>query len=119
REEGTDEERLNAMRWYSQAIADLLTSLNDVPDGPSSTLLDNTIVVVISKIRHASHSADNLPLLIFGRPGGALNVGNHVSYRPGGRPLGDLWRTMLNVMGVPATSFGWNRPDPPGLPQRQ
>lgn len=103
---GTDEQRLKAMRWFPQVVADLLTRLQGTPEG-AGTLLDNTLVVFMSSLRQG-HATDDLPVLLAGNLAGALRTGRHVHYAPA-RTTGDLFTTLLQTMGVPAKSFGWDR----------
>lgn len=106
---GTDEERYRAMGWYFDMLADLLAKLDAVPEG-EGTLLDNTIVVFTSTLANSAHGTDNLPFLFFGGSRTGLATGQTIDYRNGTRrKLGDVWTTCLNLMGIPATSFGWTR----------
>ena len=109
RDEGTAEQRRTILRWYASAVKSVLDDLASTPDGPDSSLLDNTLVVWVSSLRHSPHSVDDLPVLLVGDLQGTLRSGRRVDYQPsGGRSLGDLWTTVLQAMDVRETSFGWN-----------
>jgi hypothetical protein len=108
-DEGTPEQRRNILRWHSGALSSLVDEIAATPDGPDGTLLDNTLVIWVSSLRHSPHSTDDLPVLLVGDLQGTLRSGRRVDYEPsGGRSLGDLWTTVLNAMGAPDTAFGWN-----------
>ena len=108
-DEGTPEQRLAIMQWYGSAMNEIVDMLATTPDGPSSSLLDNSLFVWVSSLRHSAHTTDDLPVLLAGDLQGTLKTGRRVDYLPtGGRSLGDLWTTILNAAGVSDTSFGWN-----------
>jgi hypothetical protein len=106
REGGTDEERFRVMEWYSEIFADLLRKLAAVPEG-EGTLLDNTVVVLTTSLGDSSHGTDRLPFVIASPPGGPFVTGQHVDLGSR-RTLGDMWTTMLNGMGIAASSFGYD-----------
>lgn len=104
---GTDEQRLRPMQWYMQVFGDLLNRLARTPEG-AGNLLDNTLVLWISSLRQSSHGTTDLPVLLAGNLGGKLKTGRHLHFAPA-RTTGDLFTTLLNLLDVPAASFGWNR----------
>jgi hypothetical protein len=104
---GTDEMRLRSMQWYSKVFADLITRLQQTPEGAGS-VFDNTVVMFISSLRQNYHGVTDLPVLIAGNLGGKIKTGRLIKYSPA-RTTADLYTTVLNLMDVPATSFGWNK----------
>ncbi|MEK0446995.1 MAG: hypothetical protein RLZZ399_2316 [Verrucomicrobiota bacterium] len=91
--------------FYTEQLAYLLQRLHETPDG-SSNLLHNSMLVYGSGLsdgnRHAHH---NLPILLAGRGGGALQPGQHL--RVGESvPMSNLYVRMLEIMGVPVERFG-------------
>jgi hypothetical protein len=113
REAGSDDQRMTAMRWYSTMHAHLLDQLAAVPRGAGS-LLDETIVIWTSSLSTHWHGTDGLPVVIASPPGGPIATGQHFGFSGDARySLADLWVTVQNAMGVPATSFGWNRGSDP------
>ena len=52
-----------------------------------------------------SHTPFDLPVLVAGRGGNALNTGRHVRL-PMDTPLNNLWLTVLNAMNTPTRNFG-------------
>lgn len=90
--------------WYNARLERLLAKLDSMPEG-EGTVLDNTIVVLFSEITYGfSHSNLDLPFGIYGKGGGALKGGQFLDYPD--RYHNDLLVTLLNIMGVEATTFG-------------
>lgn len=111
-DEGTNAQRMRAMQWYHEMLADLLAKLEAVREG-DGTLADHTVVVFTSSLALNWHSTDGLPVFLFGRPNGSLPTGRFLRYGAAGmgprRSLGDLWLTLRHIMKDPAPSFGWDR----------
>lgn len=101
-------------QWLMQQVADLLKKLDSVPEA-GGTMLDNSIVIVTSDCADASsHSHDDMPLLLAGKGRGAWRTGQHLDYS--GRPVADLFLTVLRTMGVQAATFGKDGRSPLALP---
>jgi hypothetical protein len=65
-------------RWFVQLFADFLAKLKMRPEG-SGTMLDNTLVVFVNNFSEGgSHSYTNLPFLLGGSCGGAIQTGRFV-----------------------------------------
>jgi hypothetical protein len=91
-------------QWHVSVIADLIERLDAVPEG-SGTLLDHTFLVQSSDVGNPqSHDHAHLPVLVAGG-GGVFKMGRHLSY-PTETPIANLFISVLNGLGVPATSFG-------------
>ncbi len=107
--------------WYAKHFAYLLGKLDAMPEGNGS-VLDNTAVVWFSEIAQGTHEHYDMPFLIAGGAGGYFKTGRYVNLNPGskhvvlnpswarkppyGRTHNDLFLTFMDMMGVPATSFG-------------
>jgi hypothetical protein len=104
---GTDEMRLRSMQFYSKVFADLITRLQQTPEGTGS-VFDNTVVMFISSLRQNYHGVTDLPVLIAGNLGGKIKTGRLIKYTPA-RTTADLYSTLLTLLDVPTTSFGWNK----------
>jgi hypothetical protein len=92
--------------WFGQQFAYLVNKLESIPDGPGQTLLDNTAVVwAHEQTDGGSHQRTDMPFVIAGGCGGALQTGKNVQFS-GGRAVNDLLITLANAMGVPTTTFG-------------
>ncbi len=92
--------------WEVEQWAALLERMRAVEEADGTTLLDNSLVLFSSEIADGnSHSHFLLPVLLGGRGAGAHSPGRHIAY-PGERSIADLYLTMLQAAGVPATEFG-------------
>jgi hypothetical protein len=92
--------------WEVEQLAYLLGRMKATPDGEGQTLLDNSLVFFSSEIEDGnSHAHVNLPVIVAGSAGGAINPGRHVVYddQP---PMANLFTTMLNALGVEQETFG-------------
>jgi hypothetical protein len=68
-------------------------------------VLDRTFVLMSGDVGNPrSHDHDHLAVMVAGG-GGVFKMGRHVSY-PAGTPVANLFISVLNGLGVPATSFG-------------
>lgn len=93
--------------WEIEQLAYLLQAMEAIPEG-TGTMLDNSVVFFSSEIEDGnSHAHYNLPVLLAGGLGGALQTGRHVVYS-GDPPLANLYITLLGALGVPVTTFGDN-----------
>ena len=68
-------------------------------------MLDNSLVYLSSEIANGiNHDQGNKPILLLGSAGGKIKTGQYAVYN--GDPQANLFITMLNALGVPATTFG-------------
>jgi hypothetical protein len=92
-------------RWYMDQLAYLLGKLKEIPEGDGS-MLDNTVVLVASEItRGNTHSHMDAPFLLAGSGGGYFKTGRSLNYS-GDVPHNNLLVSIMNAMGIPATTFG-------------
>ena len=92
-------------QFHSRQLAYLLGRLKSVKEG-EGTRLDNTILVYGSSISDGNrHNHDDLPTVVFGRGGGAIQSGRHIRY-PQETPMSNLFLSMLHTFGVPQQRFG-------------
>jgi hypothetical protein len=112
-----------AQRWFTEQLVARVVSLlaaTDDPSAPGTTVLDNTIIYLMSEIGdgndHAQSSyimypqvPQNLPLVTIGGGGGGLSTGQVVRYELGmdksaaqvvNRPAPDLYLTLARAMGI-------------------
>ena len=92
--------------WEVRQFAYLLQRMSEVTEPDDSTLLSNSMVFFSSEIEDGnSHNHRNLPILMAGQCQGEIETGRHVVYddEP---PIGDLFISMLNKVGVEAETFG-------------
>lgn len=85
----------------------LLERLKSIPEG-TGTLLDHSMALYASGMSNGNrHSRENLPVLLAGRAGGALNPGRYVDYNwKRLTPLANLYVEMLQRAGIPTRQFG-------------
>lgn len=95
--------------FYTTQFSRFLTKLKDTPDSSGRSLLESTIVMFGSGMGNASsHSSRNLPIMVAG--GGMKHGSHHRFERQGrdGRPLSDLFVTILQQLGIEQESFATN-----------
>jgi hypothetical protein len=85
--------------WYIQQLAKFLEKLNQVQDLDGKTLLHNSMILYGSGNADGNrHTHRNLPLVLAGAGGGAVNSGRYVKH--GGKPLTNLYLRMAHTLGV-------------------
>lgn len=91
-------------RWEVERLAYFLQAMKDSPEGEGS-LLDNSVVFFGSEIADGNaHAHRNMPILLAGKLGGALNPGRHVQYD--GEPLASLFLTLMDGLGMDVATYG-------------
>lgn len=91
--------------YHTQQLAYILNRMSKIDDG-NGTLLDNTMLLYGGGISDGDrHNHDDLPLLIAGKGGGKVPVGQHLQYQ-NGTPLTNLFLNMLDNMGVRMDNLG-------------
>ena len=92
-------------RFHVTQLAYFLAKLKSVKEG-SGTLLDRCMIVYGSGIGDGNaHNHDNLPVLLAGRGGGALEPGRHVKY-DNGTPMTNLFLALLDRLGAKVDRLG-------------
>ncbi len=93
--------------YYAGVFNRLLDKMDAVVEPNGMTMLDNSLVLWISEFGTGqTHSVTNLPVVIAGGAQGKIKTNRYLA-RPTAT-LGDLYTSILNAFGVPATSFGYN-----------
>jgi hypothetical protein len=91
--------------FYAEQFAYLIGKLKAIPEG-SGTALDNTVILWSNEVSKGwEHDHKAMPFILAGRAGGGLRTGRFLKY-PGSVPHNNLLVSMLNLMDVPATTFG-------------
>ena len=98
-----NEERIEKVaqidRWYVERFAAFLRRLDATADVDGKSLLHNSRIVYGSGNADGNrHSHDNLPILLAGSGGGALQSGRYVQH--GGKPLSNLFLQLADQAGV-------------------
>lgn len=90
--------------WYTQLFADTVRKMKELDEGGNS-LLDNTVLMYSSYMADGGHGRDDYPVILAGRAGGGLKAGRHLAFDKKA-PMSNLYVELLNLLGVPTTSFG-------------
>lgn len=92
-------------RFYVERFGRFIEKLAATPEG-EGTLLDNCMVLYGGGISDGNkHNHEDLPILLAGRAGGAMETGRVVRYARE-TPLCNLYVSMLGRMGCPVEGFG-------------
>ena len=90
--------------WHIEQYGYFLQRLAAIREGNHS-LLDNSMILFGSGLRDGNrHSPVNLPIVIAGSGGGALNTGRYLTFEKE-TPLANLYQSMMQVMGMPKQDF--------------
>lgn len=95
-------------QWLVSQFVYLAQKLDAVWEG-TGTVLDNSVMMLFSELSDGdTHSSSNLPVLLLGSAGGALETGQRVqgSGGFGGAPIESLHLALLHAVGVNAQGFG-------------
>jgi len=83
--------------WYAARFAGLVQRMKSAVDLNGLPMLDNSILVLGSGINDGNaHARLDVPIVIAGKAGGLITPGRAFD---ADRPLADLWRTIMTVMG--------------------
>jgi len=93
------------VNWYFGKMARFLAAL-DVADplAPGTTVLDNTVVVIIAECLPYTHSSNGVPALLLGKLGGKIRTGGVIDAK--GASNKTLMSTVLKAFDVDADHFG-------------
>lgn len=91
--------------WEIEQFAYLLERMAGITTPDGTSLLDTSMVYFSSEIEDGNaHRHYNLPVLLAGRGGGAIESGRHIIHD--GVPMANLFLGMLQGLGVPVSAFG-------------
>jgi Protein of unknown function (DUF1552) len=105
--------------WYMKQLA-YLAGLLDGTMETGGTILDNSLIAMGNDMSEGSfHSVSNIPYVLVGRAGGALQAGRNVKVGMWATKTGNYWSSgntgvphnrllasISTLMDIPATSFG-------------
>ncbi len=100
-----DPEQLRRVEtWQAEKVASMLTRLRDTPDVDGTSLLDNTLVLVMPSMGIGTiHDHGNVCPSMFGGQSIVQTTGKRVTAT--GRPMNDFHAALLEAYGI-AGSFG-------------
>jgi hypothetical protein len=92
--------------WYVQQLAKFLEKMESTKDVDGRSLLTNSMVLYGSGNADGNrHTHENLPIMLAGRGGGAMQPGRYVKSKDA--PLANLFLSMADAMGgTPLASHG-------------
>jgi hypothetical protein len=90
--------------YYFTKMARLLQLL-DAPDplAPGSTVLDNTLLVMIAETLPVSHDSSNVPVMLLGKLGGRVKTGGVLNMKGNNK---QVMATVLRAFGLDGAQFG-------------
>jgi hypothetical protein len=93
--------------WYFGKMARFLEALDvDDPLAPGTTVLDNTVIVIIAECLPYTHSSNGVPALLVGKLGGKIQTGGVIDAK--GATNKTLMSTVLKAFDVDPAHFGTN-----------
>ena len=94
--------------WEMEQLGYLLGQLQGHVELDGSTLLDNSMVLGCSPMGDGHyHFPWDLPIVLAGRGGGAINPGRHISFPVDEKmPLANLQISLMQAMGMEISEFG-------------
>ena len=93
-------------RVYMDHFAYFLKRLRDTKEANGKSLLENSMVVYCSGLSDANrHAHNNLPVILAGHGGGALQPGKHLALSSP-LPMTNLYVSLLGRMGIEAERLG-------------
>lgn len=91
--------------WEVAQFGYLLERLAAIQE-PGGSLLDSSLVYFSSEIEDGNvHRHSNMPILLAGRGGGAVQSGRHLRFT-GNPPIANLFLTVLRAFGIQDATFG-------------
>ncbi len=100
---------LKTNQFHAQQFTYLVQKMKAIDEG-GSTLLDNSMLMFASSLFDGdTHGADQLPIVLAGKAGGALQTGRMLDYLDKGndnRRACSLYLSLMDKMGVQLDRFG-------------
>ena len=91
--------------WEVEQLVYLLQQMASVQE-PEGSLLDSSLVFFSSEIEDGdAHRHTNMPILLAGRGGGAVQPGQHLRFS-GSPSVANLFLTVLRAFGIQDATFG-------------
>jgi hypothetical protein len=101
---------LRTNQFHIQQFAYIVDRMKNIDEGAGTTLLDNSMMIGGSNLFDGdSHGADQMPLLLAGKGGGAIEPGRVLDYSENevdGRRACSLYLSIMDRMGVELDRFG-------------
>jgi hypothetical protein len=92
-------------KYYITHLARFLNRLNETQDVDGNSILHNSMIVYGGAIADGNrHTHDNLPVILAGNAGGAIQSNRHLQLQS--QPMSNLFVAMLEEFGAPSGEFG-------------
>jgi hypothetical protein len=92
-------------RWYNIMVAYLMDELATRPDlAYGGTLLDNTLILVMSEVGGGNHQQENPGIYVAGGAGNAIRTGNAIDAN--GTGMSNLYLDIAKAFGLNWTRYG-------------
>ncbi len=101
--------------WHAEQLAKLIDRLKAIPEG-DGTVFDNTVIIWVNELTKGNHDTGNIPHVMAGSAQGYFKTGRYIRLPragdlyhdtyPKGRWSNDFKLSVLQSMGVQATTFG-------------
>ncbi|MEO8180987.1 MAG: DUF1552 domain-containing protein [Deltaproteobacteria bacterium] len=93
--------------WYATMMAYMIGKLASVVEPDGGTLLDKTGILWVNELSTgATHSKEDIPLMLIGGAAGALKPGRHLDFRGQDRSTTDLLLSILHSYQIMDQRFG-------------
>lgn len=93
--------------WYASMMGYMLQKLQSIVEPDGKTLLDKTGILWVNELSSgATHSKEDIPLMLIGAAAGAFNTGRYLDFRGKDRSNTDLLLSVLHAYGIMDTRFG-------------
>jgi len=92
-------------RWYNLMVAYLMDQLAARPDPVyGGTLLDNTMILVMSEVGGGNHQQENPGIYLAGGAGGAINTGSAIDTNSAG--MSNVYLSIAKAYGLNWAAYG-------------
>jgi hypothetical protein len=101
---GMPNEHNAVIRWHLGEFAKFVTRLKSMVEPGGKTVLEQSALFFGSDVSDGpEHTFTDMPVIVAGRAGGAINPGRHLRFN--GAPLANLHLTMAQAVGLNQQSF--------------
>ena len=110
---------LKTNQFHMQQFTYLVNRFKQIDEGGGKTMLDNSLLMMASNLYDGdAHGADQMPIVLAGHAGGALQTGRSLDFRQAGndnRKACALYLSLMDMMGLKLDRFGDADQRLPGL----
>ncbi|MEZ6067863.1 MAG: DUF1552 domain-containing protein [Planctomycetaceae bacterium] len=101
-----NEDWLKVNQFFLEQMAYIARRMDAIQEG-ERTLLDNSMLLLVSSMENGHHDATKLPAVLLGGAGGQIRGGQNLDYRGHeNRQMCRLYLSMMAKMGVTLDEFG-------------